>query len=79
MIKILGTCFLLALAAQNLPAQGFVQISSIRAHPQKLICVGADGIGYVRVQVYMAGIDKATKQSTVTVELALYSTHQEES
>ena len=79
MIKVLGTCFLLALAAQSLPAQGFVQISSIRAHPQKLTCVGADGIGHVRVQVYMAGLNKTAKQSTATVELALYSTHPAES
>ena len=79
MIKILGTCFLLSLAARTLPAQGFVQISSIRAQPEKLTCVGADGIGSVRLQVYVAGLDKDAKQSTATVELALYSTHPAES
>jgi hypothetical protein len=78
-VKILGTCFFLALAAQNLPAQGFLQISSIRVHPQKLTCVGAAGIGYVRLQVYIAGLGKAAKQSTATVELALYSTRPAES
>jgi len=77
--KILGACFLLALAAQNLPAQGFVQISSIRVTPEKLTCVGTAGIGSVRVQVYVAGLTKAAKQSTATVELALYSTHPAES
>ena len=79
MIKILGTCFLLALATQNLPAQGFVQISSIRVHPQKLTCVGAAGIGYVRWQVYSAGLDKDAKQSTANVELALYERQPAES
>ena len=79
MIKILGTCFFLALAAQNLPAQGFVQISSLRVHPPKLVCVGADAIGRVRVQVYAAGLSQAAKRSTVTVELALYSAHPGES
>lgn len=75
MIKILGTCFFLALAAQNLPAQGFLQISSIRVHPPKLICVGADAIGRIRVQIYVAGLSQAAKQATATVELALYSAH----
>ncbi|MFL6465640.1 MAG: hypothetical protein ACJ73N_14680 [Bryobacteraceae bacterium] len=79
MVKILGTCFLLALAAHKLPAQGFVQISSIRVHPQKLTCVGTAGIGFVRVQVYVAGLAKAAKQSAATVELALYSTRPAES
>lgn len=79
MIKVFGTCFFLALAAQNAPAQGFVQISSIRAHPPRLICVGADAIGRVRVQVYVAGLSQAVKQSTATVELALYSAHPGES
>ena len=79
MVKILGTCFLFALATQNSPAQGFVQISSIRVHPQKLTCVGAAGIGRVRLQIYVAGLDKAVKQATATVELALYETHPAES
>ena len=79
MVKILGTCFLLALAAHSLQAQGFVQISSIRAHPQKLTCIGVAGIGHVRVQLYVAGLNQAAKQSTATVELALYSTHPAES
>ena len=79
MVKILGTCFLLALTAQNLPAQGFVQISSVEVHPDRLTCVGTDGIGFVRVQVYVAGLTRAAKQSPATVELALYKAHPAES
>lgn len=79
MVKILGACFFLALAAQKLPAQGFVQISSIRIHPQRLSCMGIAGIGHVRVQLYVAGLTKAAKQSTATIELTLYSAHPAES
>jgi hypothetical protein len=77
--KLLGTCFLLALAVQSLPAQSFVQISSIRVHPPKLTCVGTNGIGTVRVQVYVAGLTQAARTSTATIELAVYSTHPSES
>jgi hypothetical protein len=78
-VKMLRTCFLLALAAQTLPAQGFVQISSVEVHPHQLTCVGTEGIGFIRVQVYVAGLTKSAKQSPATVELALYEAHPAES
>jgi len=77
--KTLGTCVPLALAARTLPAQGFVQISNMRVHPPKLTCVGTEGIGYVRVQIYVTGLTKAAKASTATVGLTLYATHPAES
>ena len=57
----------------QLPAQSFVQISTIQARPEALTCVGPGATAIVRLQVYLAGIPEAAKSRTATAQLAVYS------
>lgn len=63
------------LATLSASAQSFVQVSSIRALPSKLTCVGPGATARVRVQVYVAGVPEAARQSTMVVSLSVYSAH----
>lgn len=71
----LGCFCLMAASAVVMPAQSFVQISTVRARPTALTCVGPGATSRVRVQVYVAGVPDSAKQSTMNVSLSVYSAH----
>jgi hypothetical protein len=73
MNKVLAVLALLVAGAVSLPAQAFVQISSVRARPETLTCTGPGATARVRVQVYLAGIPDAVKGATAALQLAIYS------
>ena len=77
MLKLtLNALLLLGLAAAAVSGQSFVQISSVRAYPVRLTCVGPGAISYVRVQVYIAGVPQSVrKTAAVDVSLSVYSAH----
>ena len=77
MLKLtLNALLLLGSAAASMSAQSFVQISSVRAHPVRLTCVGPGAISHVRVQVYVAGVPQSVRKSAVVdVILSVYSAH----
>lgn len=75
MFRTLAVGFFLVSAVTQLSAQSFVQISTIRARPEALTCVGPGATTTVRLQIYLAGLPEAVKASTGTVQLAPYSAH----
>ena len=72
---ILNTLMLGGLTALSMSAQSFVQVSSVRALPSRLTCVGPGATTHIRVQVYVAGVPEAAKQSTMVVSLSVYAAH----
>ena len=77
MLKIvLNSLLLSASIAASVSAQSFVQISSVRARPVRLTCVGPGATSYVRVQVYIAGVpEKIRNSAAIRVSLSTYSAH----
>ena len=72
---LLTASLLLSTACLELSAQSFVQISSVRARPTTLNCVGPGATAKVRVQIYAAGLDPSIQAPMVGVSLAVYSAH----
>lgn len=73
MTKLLAVGLLLVAGVAPLPAQAFLQISSVKARPEVLSCTGPGAVSVVRVQVYLAGIPEAAKSATATAQLAIYA------
>jgi hypothetical protein len=73
MLRFLAVGLFLFGAANQLPGQAFVQISTVRARPESLTCVGPGATTIVRLQIYLAGLPEAAKGLTGTVQLAPYS------
>lgn len=73
MSRILGILSFLFLAASQLPAQAYVQISALRARNEVLSCVGLGATTSIRLQIYLAGLPADAKTMTGIVQLAAYS------
>lgn len=72
LVQSMVACGVLAAGAH---AQSFVQISSVRALPSRLTCVGPGATTRIRIQIYAAGILEQVKQASMLVSLSVYAAH----